>query len=428
MTTTSQIIEISVSKDTQPVSRASQNYPLILSAHTAFSERARVYTSLSSAAEDFDNTSTTYKMVQAIFSQPIVPSQVVVGRRQINKVTGTPVVANSTAYTVTINDTNYTYTSDATATAAEIVAGLDTAVGAPAGITFTDNLDGTFTVGPSDAGTAWSLSTTSNISLAQGSVAESWSDSIKAVKGVNNAWYVLFADSHNASDQEDIADIIETDRKIYVTSSNDSNAATVATTDIGYTLKALSYERTAVIWSEYADTQYPEIGWASRQLQDVPGSNDWCYKEITGVTPSSLSDNASYNLHNKNYTTYETLDGVNRTIGGDMVDGTPIDEVVFLDWVVINMRADLWQMFANVRKVPYTAAGFTMIESKIRAVNARGISNGGIASSPAPFVQMPVLALIPTTDKANRHVPGIVNNITLAGSIRTIAIRINVSL
>ena len=69
-----------------------------------------------------------------------------------------------------------------------------------------------------------------------------------------------------------------------------------------------------------------------------------------------------------------------------------------------------------------------MIESKIRAVNARGISNGGIAESPAPQVIMPILSTITLIDKANRHLPGIQDNITLAGSIRTVAIRINVSL
>lgn len=36
----------------------------------------------------------------------------------------TPVVMDSTAYTINIDSTDYTYTSDATATAAEIVAGL----------------------------------------------------------------------------------------------------------------------------------------------------------------------------------------------------------------------------------------------------------------------------------------------------------------
>jgi hypothetical protein len=69
-----------------------------------------------------------------------------------------------------------------------------------------------------------------------------------------------------------------------------------------------------------------------------------------------------------------------------------------------------------------------MLETKIRGVNSRGITNGGIASSPAPVVIMPDIASISINDKANRHVPDIRNRITLAGSIRTVDIVIDVSL
>jgi hypothetical protein len=427
MTTVAQIINISVSKNTQPVSRASQNYPLILAQHAAFTERSRTYSSLDGVAEDFIESSNVYKMAQDIFQQPIVPSFVYVGRKQADTLTGTiNTVASSTVYSVTINGTTYDITSDSSATAIEIVAALDTDVGSPTGIAFTDNLDGTFTVGPTVAGTAWSISCSSNITLTNATSGESWVEAYQDVRDVNDNWYCLHAETHTKADQLALAAVIETTQKIYVTSTSDSVALTTGTSDVGKALKDLGYERTACMWHSAADTQFPECGWAGRQLQDTPGSNDWAYKEIVGVTPDSFSETQSGNVHGKNYTTYETLDGVNRTVGGDMVDGTAIDETVFLDWVVINMRADLWQMFANVRKAPYTSSGLTMIESKIRAVNARGIANGGIAENPAPVVQMPVLALISSIDKANRHVPGIVNKITLAGSIRTIAIRIDV--
>lgn len=429
MTTTAEIISISVSKATSPVSRASQTYPIILTAHAAFAERARVYTSLDGVAEDFLSTSNAYLMAQDIFQQPIVPDRIYIGRKQVDTMTGTiNTVTNNAEYSITINGVEYSITADGNTSAIEICAALATEVGSPTGITFTDNLDGTFTVGPTVAGTAWSVSCSSNITLTNATSGESWVEALEAVQDENDEWYCLFAETHTKADQLALAAVIETQRKIYVTSTSDSVALTTGTSDVGYELKQLSYERTAALWHSAADTQFPECGWAARQLQDTPGSNDWAYKEITGVAPDSFSATQSINLSDKNYTKYETLDGVNRTVGGDMVDGTPIDETVFLDWVVINMRADLWQMFANVRKVPYTAAGFTMIESKIRAVNARGIANGGIASTPAPVVQMPVIALIPIIDKANRHVPGIINQFTLAGSIRTIAIRIDVTL
>lgn len=429
MTTTSSIINIQVNKDTQPVSRASQTYPLILTEHTAFSERARVYTSLDSVEDDFPSGTTTWKMASGVFGQAIVPERIVIGRKQVDGVSGTVTVANTAVYTITLNGEAATFTSDSSALATEIVAGLKIAVDAlaEAGVTFTNNLDGTFDITVT-AGLAWSVKSTANITLVNDVLTETWVQAKSAVQNENNSWYALLASTHVKNNQQLLAAAIEAERKIYITSTNDNTAGTVATTDIGSILKALSYERTAVIWSGDADNSFPECGWAGRQLQDVPGSNDWCYKEIVGTLPDSLNDTASTYLHDKNYTTYETLDGVNRTVGGDMAKDTPIDEVVFIDWMVINIRADLWQMFANIRKVPYDKNGFTMIESKIRGVNSRGIANGGITETPAPQVIMPVLASIPTIDKANRHLPGIVNNITLAGSIRTVSIVINVSL
>jgi len=59
---------------------------------------------------------------------------------------GVTTVANSTAYAPSVNGTTYTYTSDGSATAQEIVTGLVALITAATNITATDNTDETFTV------------------------------------------------------------------------------------------------------------------------------------------------------------------------------------------------------------------------------------------------------------------------------------------
>ena len=166
MTDLNSIIEINISRETTPVARASFSIPCFISAHTRFSERARVYTSLDGVAEDFASTSTAYVAAQKLFGQEISPEQVVLGRRQVDEIDGSiATVANSTVYSVTINDELVATTSDSSATAIKICAALKTAFTAASvdGVTFTDNLDGTFTVANSVAGTALTIKSTANV-------------------------------------------------------------------------------------------------------------------------------------------------------------------------------------------------------------------------------------------------------------------------
>lgn len=410
----------------QAVSRQSQSIPLLLAKHTAFSELARTYTSIDGVAEDFAVDSVIYKMAQFAFGQQIVPPSIVVGRGQVNSLTlSVATLANSSTYKITINGNDYTFLSDSNATAIEIIAGLkaDYDLDPITGITFVDNTDGTATIGVSTAGTAYSFVAGSNLSTAYVAPTTPSTDAVNdlnAVADFNNEWYCLIHETRTASIQKALAIAIQSmDQKIYVTATSDSGAIASTTTDIGAELKALSLDKTAVMYSPNAATEYLECGWASRQLQDVAGSNDWCYKEIKLATPYKLSATATANLKSKNYTTYETLDNVNRTVGGNMASGRPIDSRVLEDWWVINARANLWQVKANIAKIPYTQQGMNLIESTLRATNAQGIANGGIASSPAPTITMPVFSTISTIDKSNRHLPNVRVRWTETGSIRT---------
>lgn len=72
-------------------------------------------------------------------------------------------LSNLSVYSVTINGTTYAYTSDTTATAIEICAGLVSAITSTA-VTKIDNLDGTFDLTGATAGTDYTLSVSSKLS------------------------------------------------------------------------------------------------------------------------------------------------------------------------------------------------------------------------------------------------------------------------
>lgn len=422
MTRLTDIIEIQISRETAAIAQTNFNVPLFISAHTNFPERARVYGSLLAVAGDFGANEPAYEAAELLFGQAITPSNIVIGRRQVPGATinvGSVVVGNT--YTMTIDGQPFSYTAVTSDTAIIIATGIKAAyqVTPITGVTVTDHLDGTLTVAST---VDWSLKVSSNLTKASQPSVEAWPDTISAVQNANDTWYALTAESHATNDVLAIAGAIEAKKKIYGISSSSSDIKTSVTTDLFSQLQALGYQRTFGIWSATADTEYPECAWIGFQLQEQPGSNTWAYKSLAGVTVSNLSDTESPNIKTKNGSTYESVGGVASTIGGKMFGGEWIDVMVFVDWLQARMTERLWFRMRNSKKIPYTAAGATMIESEIRSQLNDGIRVGGLADSPAPTVSVPdVLAVSPNL-RAQRIFEGITFEARLAGAIHFVKI------
>lgn len=422
MTRLTDIIEINISRETAAVTQTNFNVPLFISAHTNFVERARVYSSLLAVAADFGSTESAYIAAEQLFSQEITPANIVIGRRQVPGATiNVGTVTIGATYVMTIDDLAFSYTAVTSDTAILIGAGLKAAyqVTPITGITVTDNHDGTLTVAST---VDWSLKVGTNLTKASAPATEAWPDTLTAVQNANDTWYAATIESHATNDVLAVAGAIEAKKKIFGTSSSSADIKTTVTTDLFSQLQALGYQRTFGIWSATADTQFPECAWIGYQLQEQPGSNTWAYKSLSGVTVSNLSDTEAPNIKTKNGSTYETLGGVASTVGAKMFGGEWIDVMVFVDWLQARMTERLWFRMRNSKKIPYTAAGATMIESEIRSQLNDGIRAGGLADSPAPTVSVPdVLAVSPNL-RAQRIFEGITFEARLAGAIHFVKI------
>ena len=423
MTQLTDIIDIQISRETAAVAQTNFNVPLFISAHLNFAERARTYSSLTAVAEDFAATDSAYIAASKLFGQTLKPANIVIGRRQIPGATiSVSTVTVGVTYSLTVSDQLFTYTSVALDTAVEIMEGLKAAydVSPVTGVTFTDNLDGTGTLVST---VDWSLKVSTNMLIAAQPATETWPASVDAVQAVDDTWYALAIESHVLADVLAVAGNIEAKKKVFGTSSSALNIKTTATDDLFSQLKALSYQRTFGIWSATADTEYPECAWIGYQLQEQPGSNTWAYKTLSGVTVSKLSDTESKNIQDKNGSTYETVGGLNTTIGGKMFGGEWIDVMVFVDWLEQRMKERLWFRMANSKKIPYTAAGAAIIEAEIRAQLNDGIRAGGLADSPAPTVTVPDVLAVAANLRAQRIFEGITFEARLAGAIHFVKIR-----
>lgn len=424
MTVLTDIIEIQISRETTAVSRAAFNIPMFLATHTAFTGRARSYASLTEVADDFDSASNVYIAASKVFGQELTPPSLVVGKRYADSVSVTldSVTGNATlSYNGTEVVTDISGAANATAAVALIKTDFDSA--GISGIDFTDNLDGTFEIEPSVAGDDYSFQFSSQFSVVYNTT-ETWVDALDAVTDENNDWYALIAETHVEADVLALAGAIEARKKIYGTSSSDTDILdALSTDDIAKQLFDLSYVRTFLLYSATADTQYPEAAWIGGQLPEQPGSNTWKFKTLAGVTVSSLSSTQANSAKAKNANTYERVGGVNITSEGVMAGGEFIDVMIFVDWLEARMRESIYFRLVNSKKIPFTQAGITIIENEIRRVLAEGIVNGGLAPNPQPTVSVPNVLAIDPNLRALRTLEGITFEGRLAGALHFVKIR-----
>ena len=431
MTTLNNIVDVTITRETRTIQRASFSIPCFIAEHTIFAERAKEYTSLADIlSAGFATTSAVYKAATLYFGQAVAPSKIVVGRRLVPSVTITPTVADTTVYSFKANGTLITFTSDGTATAAEIVTGLKAALTTASipttgasGIVAT----GTTTLILTPSGDASSIANyTANLVAVNAASVEDWvSATIPAVRAVKDQWYMLSIDSHANVDVLAVAAYIEgikaTSPKFYVFSSAASDIKTSATTDIFSLVKALNYTHTAYLYSGMA-TSYAECGLVGRFAPEQAGSNIWEQNTIVGLTVDTLTpDEISY-IHGKNGATYENVGSVDVVIGGKCADGGWIDESIFVDWLKSRIQESVWALLVNTRKVGYTSAGAAAIEGSMRSVMAEGIQVGGLAADPAPVVTVPNVLNLSSAQRATRTLPDVTFTARLAGAIRATTI------
>jgi hypothetical protein len=415
-----QIVQITITRESTAVATASFQIPLVLATFTNFSERTRTYTDITGVGEDFTSTSNVHKIATKLFGQSsvgAVPPSIVVGRRQVDTVTYTPTVADNTLYSVTLNGTPYTFTSGVGATATTIVTGLKAALGSPTGITVTGTT--TLILTTTVLGTPWSVIASTNL-VGVNTVTEDWVEALEAVEQENNVWYGIVSETHVSADQEALSDAINARRKLYGTSTADTVTPTTGITDIAYKLKAKTADRTFGIYLPTADTEFPEAAWMGAQLPYTPGSNDWDFKRAVGVTVSNLTDTQRVNLRGKDCNMYTTVAGVNIFQDGDTFGGSPIDEIVGIDWLYARLQEGVYFRLINSLKVPMTNPGLAIIENEIRSVLSQAEANGLIDRGWS--VSTPDVSTISPTLRAQRTAGVFVFRARLAGSIRKVII------
>ncbi len=427
----SPIITVAITRQTKAVERASFGVLMVLGVHKVFHERIKYFTSPDAVlTEGFSSTDPEYIAVNAALAQNPRPEKVAIGTRHANDVVITPVAVNNAVYTITINSatgalTTFQYTADATATVAEITAGLQALIPGASGLPVSATDDTTsITLSSNPAGSLYSakLTATLGATLTAGTLvaAETPEVAAAAIKIVDNDWYGIVETLRVQAEVESLAAWVESNKKLFVAPSNDANIINLTdaadTISISAKIKAAAYDRTAAPY--FGDlAAFPDAAWFGKQLPTDPGSSTMAFKVLAGIIPDNLTTTQSKNAHDKNASTYEKNGGVNILFEGWVGSGEFIDIIRGIDWTESEIIAAIFSRKVNLPKIPFTDAGLTIIEAEIKTVLAVGVDVGLYTEDPAPNVILPLVANVLAADKAVRTLNNVIFTATLQGAV-----------
>lgn len=417
----SDISVVNITLGTGGLSQTGFGTGMILGYPTGWVERSRTYTSITGVAADWGVGTPEYKAANAYFSQNPRPEQLVIGRGALKptmvfKLTVASVL-DSQKYAAVFNGTKYEVTSDASATNDEIIILLQAALAAPATAAgFTAAIGGagpsTFLTLTGNAAGNWASFYPTDpalLTLQQTTANPGIATDLDAIVVENDNWYGLITLYNSSACVLAAAAWAESKLKVYGVQVQDSECATVAAgiaTDISKALQA--YFRT--FDGYHPDNgQFLDAAWFGRCLPYTPGSETWFGKTLAGVSAMSTTPpykmTATYqtNLTAKNANFYYTIAGRNITAPGKVAAGEWIDTIRGRDWLQVRIQEAVALVTMNADKIPYTDPGIGRIDNEVRAVLARAVTNGFLASYK---VTVPTAASQAPVDKAARILRG----------------------
>ncbi len=430
-------VTVNITRDTLGVARTGFGTALFLSNTASWVERTREYTDLAGVEADFPSTtSPEYLCAQAYFSQDVHPEKLKIGRAALPATQVcviTPTAQNSTVYTVLVEGdgvtaTECTYTSDASATVAEITAGLEALISAVVGNNYTAVDGSTEITMTGDAAGEWFSVSVNNPALLQVELTHAdpgIATDLAAIDLEDDDWYCLLT-AFNSNAVVLAADAwIQSNTKVYLAEVNETEAATttVGNSDTLDDLATLLRARTAPVY-HHKPSEFFSAAWAAARLSKDPGSATWKYvTNLNGITTGpKLTATQRANLIARNANFYEQKRGVKTTVEGTTADSDFIDVQIGIDALEDDMSARIFEALASNDKVPFTDAGITMLEGEMKGSLSKFVSQELLAADPAPKTIVPKAADISTADKAARTLTGLKFEATLAGAVHKVNI------
>lgn len=430
--------DVTISTTGAPVQAPGFGTPLILGCDQAGAiavGRTARYASLSEmVADGFTSSTPEYLCAQQIFAQDESPEEIVVAKRSSKPTMRwavTPVAGNATVYTVTISDGGTEHevsvTSDGTALVSEIIGLLKTAIDALA-LDITTSDQTTYLRIVADVAGDWFQVAASNVALLK--VTQDHADpgiaaDLDAIKAEDSDWYAILCLTGSDAEILAIAAWAESDDtdRLYLADAQDGRIPLTGTTDIASQVQTLARDRTAVFY--HPDNRaFFAAAVAGGMLPKDPGSETWHAKELSGVAAPQLTSGQQTFCSNKAATIYAAVTATKSvTVGGKVSSGEWIDVIRFIDWVIAEIQAAVFNALSVADKIPFSDRGIAVITNAITGVLRRAVEVGGLIDNDNLTVTAPRASDFTAQQRAVRNLTGVTFEADLAGAIHLATIR-----
>jgi len=245
---------------------------------------------------------------------------------------------------------------------------------------------------------------------------------LAAVRNVNDTWYGVTGDWYDEATADAAAAYVETLDKIHLWACQDTDILDQAVTDDAFSnLEAKSYEGSGGCWKSDPHNGFV-AGVYGKQFPTDPGASTWKFKEIVGQVFDSFTTGERNTLIAKNGNHYIEYFGEPMLAEGVMHVGEFIDIIRGTDWIIQRIKEDVFLLFRNNPKIPYTDAGYGAIQGTVDSVLQSATRDGGgsgqiLTDNPQPVVTVPLVSDVNPNDRAERKAVDIVFRGTYAGAI-----------
>lgn len=439
MASIGKVVQITVSLLTAGAKAAGFGTLMINTFHTRFSELIRFYNDTDGMVSDgFVNGDAALAAAGQAFAQNPSPERVAVGRRQ-NAPTITykltPTVLNLKKYEVKLVSklgvvSDVSFTSDGTATAAEITAGLVGVINgiatAPYVASATDG-NTTVTVVAAAATDYFSLEVVDqSVLLVQNNTADNnVANDLAAINLADDSWYGLTMGSQGKAELLAAAGWCETNEKLLLQATSDGDCLTGAATDVMSQNKTANRFRSALIYHQNP-AQHAGACWLGATFPLDPGSLTFAFRQLRNLDTSPLNPTQITNIENKNGNYFTDIAGVSFTLNGKLASGEWIDITRDSDWFEAQLGVAHLNVKLNNNKVPFTDKGIALEESAMRAVCKQACDAGFLDETTLEFV-VPLAKNVPSTDRKNRVLNQLQLSANVQGAIHVTKIRATIT-
>lgn len=233
-----------------------------------------------------------------------------------------------------------------------------------------------------------------------------------------------------------------------ITSQEAGALSAVVTTDIGYQLKALGYDRTLYQYS--SSSPHAVLSLLARILTvDYEGEGTAItlkFKQEPGVVAETLTTSQTDAVEAKNYNVLVNYNNGTAIVEqGVMASGEFVDTITGIDWLAVTIQRDLFNaLYSSNTKIPQTDQGVQVLTTVCAARCEQAVDNGLVAPGvwnaggfgklkqgdyldKGYYIFASPVADQPQADRAARKAPPIQIAVKLAGAIHSVNATINVN-